>query len=42
MKVVIEMGVAVETSSHPINGKHAEMAMKADCQSEASLWTIFL
>jgi hypothetical protein len=37
----MEMGVVVETSTHSINGKQVESAVKADCQSEASLWTDF-
>jgi hypothetical protein len=37
----MEMGVVVETSTHPINGKHTENGREGDFQSEASLWTDF-
>jgi hypothetical protein len=30
----MEMGEVVETLSHPINGKHGELAMEEDCQPE--------
>jgi hypothetical protein len=38
----MEMGEVVETSSHPINGKHGKMAVEADCQPKVPLSTILL
>jgi hypothetical protein len=38
----MEMGVVVETSSHPINGMHGEKGRGGDCQSKAPWWMDFL
>jgi hypothetical protein len=35
----MKMGEVVETSFHPINGKHGKMAVEADCQPKVPLST---
>jgi hypothetical protein len=35
----MEMGEVVETSFHPINGKHGKLVMWGDCQPKVPLST---